>query len=343
MCKKEELRAVTGGMLPSSNGEETEFHATVHFGKEAPAVLEVEQANEAVGLHHVPEKELRCIVGGDPALKHATGPAVVVHETPDYFGEDGVEVDVATAAEWVSPAVPQESTVAVGVSEGGSEAPVQRGIFRGQRPDLLLALCGVGGVGDRAVAASEELLLLELDTLPGRITEHYVEPAGICAAVVEHLGELQRPVEEPVLIGERDGCVERGRYGVATGKMVRKRGGRDGGFVRSKRLKERRRPEVAREILALTGRVLMPVLEQRPLAADRLRRIVGDRIDLERDIGESGQGFRRVPGQTVLAVVAFGAVLPLQKARHLGVVIREGDECGVRNAVGEHVEVEHAD
>ena len=86
----------------------------------------------------------------------------------------------------------------------------------------------------------------------------------------------------------------------------------------------------------------MPVLEEPPLAADRLGRIVGDRIDLERDIGESGHGCRRVPGQTVLAVLTFFAVLRLHEARNLGVVVDQRGESSVGNAVGQYVEVEDA-
>ena len=94
--------------------------------------------------------------------------------------------------------------------------------------------------------AGEELLLLQLDPLPRRVAERHVE-----AAAGEDLGELERPVEEAVLLRQ----LERGLHHALAAGLVAQGpehvvGGRDALGRAGRRLlqlgEERRGPEVAR-------------------------------------------------------------------------------------------------
>ena len=60
-----------------------------------------------------------------------------------------------------------------------------------QRPDQPVPCSLVRGVYDFPVSRAEEFLLLELDSLPRRVSQHYVEPT-----LIKYFGELQGPVEE---------------------------------------------------------------------------------------------------------------------------------------------------
>src|SRR5260370_24816333 len=84
---------------------------------------------------------------------------------------------------------------------------VCRAVTMGQRRDQLLAGGRVGRIGDDRAAGGEELLFLELDTLPGWGADDAGEAAGpagggvdIGGAVADAggVGELDVPVEEAV-------------------------------------------------------------------------------------------------------------------------------------------------
>lgn len=188
------------------------------------------------------------------------------------------------------PAVAQIAAVAVGASQAGAKRAVQVRVLGRQRLDALLAGGGVRRVDDGLVAPGEELLLLQLDALPRRIAEHHVEPGRYRAAAGEHLRELQGPVEEPVFRGQPLRHVERLRVHIPAREVARERRGRDDRRPGPQRLPERGGPELAGVVLPPARRIVVPLLEQRALAADGLWRIVGNRLDPAGDVGESRYG-----------------------------------------------------
>ena len=202
--------AVTGG-------EQAELHAAVDVGEDTAPVLEVEQAGERSGLHHVLEEELGRVVGGDAGGQHASGAAPFVHDVPHRFGEDGVQVDVAPAAQGITAGVAHQMAPTLGFAQVVEEAPVEGEVIRLQRLDHPLARGGGGGVRDLRLALREPFLFLELDLLPRRVAEHAVE-----AAVLEHFREREIPMEEPIPAGEAfDLPPLRGRQGIGAGVEAR--------------------------------------------------------------------------------------------------------------------------
>ena len=168
--------------------------AAVNARKKILLVLEVEQAHKRLLLHHVLEEELGGVVGGDAGGQDAADAAPVVQQAAHALGEDGIDVDVAPAAERVATAVAQEVAFALGLARVFEELPIEAGVAALERLDQPLAGGSVGRVGDLGAALGKPLLLLELHALPRRIAEHAVE-----AALGEHLREGQVPVEELVL------------------------------------------------------------------------------------------------------------------------------------------------
>ena len=77
-----------------------------------------------------------------------------------------------------------------------------------------LRAAALGALAMSGSRLGEPFLLLELDALPGRVAEHDVEARG-CGAVVD-VGELEAPVEEPVL---RRGAARAGRRGTRRGGL----------------------------------------------------------------------------------------------------------------------------
>ena len=108
----------------------------------------------------------------------------------------------------------------------------------------------------------------------GGLDEHHVE-----AAVGEDFGEFQRPVEETLAVRDTGGLPEDARVNLPAGQVSGDGVRRDCRLVVSgQRLEERRGPQVARFLLPPPGRVGVALLEQFLLAADLLRRVVGDAI-----------------------------------------------------------------
>ena len=131
------------------------------------------------------------------------------------FGEDGVGVDVAAAGERVAAGLAEQVAPACRLAQFGLELVVQRpvggAVAVSEGGDQLLACGRVRGVRRSRAAGGEELLLLELDPLPGRVADDAGEAAGPAGGWVdvggavadaEDVGELDVPVEEAVLAGE---------------------------------------------------------------------------------------------------------------------------------------------
>ena len=76
-------------------------------GKIGPSFSKSKRLDERLLLHHVLEEELGGVVGGDAGGQHAADAAAVVQQVAHALGEDGVDVDVAPAAERIAAAVAQ--------------------------------------------------------------------------------------------------------------------------------------------------------------------------------------------------------------------------------------------
>ncbi len=100
----------------------------------------------------------------------------------------------------------------------------QRRVRFRQRGDSLLARRRVLGLGDFRRAGGEELLLLQLHAFPGRVAGVRRKAAGPAVGLVggsgvgdaEDVGELQVPVEQSVLGGDR---VDEGDHVVGGGAV----------------------------------------------------------------------------------------------------------------------------
>ena len=182
-------------------------------GKSRLAVLEVVEAGNAASGGDGVEERLGGVVGGDaggltcrPSGKVGAGETALLAPATDQLGnglgKQGVEIDVADAGEREALAVVGEQAgafrAALGHDEVAVEALVRRaGVGGIECLDQPGAGRRIGGGGDLGTARAEELLFLQLDALPRRIGQHDIE-----AALREHLGEGQPPVEEVVFLGQ---------------------------------------------------------------------------------------------------------------------------------------------
>src|SRR5680860_1382655 len=98
--------------------------------------------------------------------------------------------------------------LALGSSFGVAPLRCKFGVCGRQCRDDLAARRGVGRGGDVGVAGREELLFLEFHAFPRWVAERGAKAAGPAGGRVggslgniEDVGELQVPVEEPVLLG----------------------------------------------------------------------------------------------------------------------------------------------
>src|SRR5699024_10613152 len=101
-------------------------------------------------------------------------------QSPVQLGENRVGVDVTTSGERVTPTKSQELTLALCLSLGFLELGVERLALRilFQILDEPLTCSRVRGLCDLCVPLGEELLFLEFDPLPRRVSDHTVEPSG---------------------------------------------------------------------------------------------------------------------------------------------------------------------
>ena len=131
------------------------------------------------------------------------------------LGEDGVGVDVTSSGQRIAAGVAEQVTPAIGLAQFTVELLIERSLgcvfAGGEFLDQLLAGCRVGCVGDLGGTGGEELLFLQLDPLPGRVSDDAGEatvPAGLRVGIAggiagaEDVRELDVPVEEAVLAGD---------------------------------------------------------------------------------------------------------------------------------------------
>ncbi len=207
-----------------------------------------------------------------------------------------------------------------------------------------LRAAALGASAISGVAGGEELLLLQLDGLPRRVADHGGEAAAPAVRLgcgrggdLEDLGELEPPVEEPVL----GGAVEDGPGGglAEQGARVDPRQGarRDGDVVLGLGLDEGGAPGVGAELLAgevgggevggIPARGLVDVGE-----AGHCR---GQRVgEAAAEVGVADGGLGDVE-EALVALVAFELVVPLQAGDDALVVAGEGDEGVVGDACGD--------
>ena len=178
-------------------------------------VLEVQERHELAVADKVAEERCGSGVGGDACRQDEAASAARADDRAGGFGEDGVGVDVAAAGQRVAAGFAEQVAPACRLAQFGLELAVQRlvgwAVAVSEGCDQLLAGCGVRGVGDLRAAGGEELLLLELDPLPGRVADDAGEAAGPAGGWVdvggavadaEDVRELDVPVEEAVLAGQ---------------------------------------------------------------------------------------------------------------------------------------------
>ena len=145
-------------------------------------VLEVQERHELGVADEIAEERGGGRVGGDAGGQDEAAAATRVDDRAGGLGEDGVGVDVAAAGERVPAGFAEEVAPARGLAQLGLELVVQRpvggALAVSEGGDQLLAGRRVRGVGDLGLAGGEELLLLELDPLPGRVADDAGEAAG---------------------------------------------------------------------------------------------------------------------------------------------------------------------
>jgi hypothetical protein len=113
------------------------------------------------------------------------------------FRKDGIQVDIAPPGQRVVARFPHEEALQFRLLLLRAELTPEGGIGLGKALDEPLAGGRIGRAGDLGVSYGEELVLLELDALPGRVHDHGVEAP---APLLEHVRELQFPVEKAFLI-----------------------------------------------------------------------------------------------------------------------------------------------
>ena len=81
------------------------------------SIFEVEQTHERIRLHQITEEELGIVIRGDSAWHQATRTALGGELVSHALGEDGIKVDVPTAAERIEVAVPYQLGLAFSLSK----------------------------------------------------------------------------------------------------------------------------------------------------------------------------------------------------------------------------------
>ncbi len=132
------------------------------------------------------------------------------YELSVQLGEQGVCVDVAAAAEGEPAGSPNQLALTLGHAAVFLEGAEQDRITFRQFLDHLAAGGGIGRFGDVRPPLSEPLLLLDLDSLQGRIAQHNIEAFLPAKGVIvldlfrpqglEHVQERQVPVKESVTV-----------------------------------------------------------------------------------------------------------------------------------------------
>ena len=229
-------------------------------------VLEVQERHELGVADQIAEERGGGGVGGDAGGQDEAAAAPRADDRAGGLGEDGVGVDVAAAGERVPAGFAEQVAPACGLAQFGLELVVQRPVGRavavGEGGDQLLACRRVRGVRDLGLAGGEELLLLELDPLPGRVADDAGEAAGPAGGRVDVRGavadaedvrELDVPVEEAVLAGEVCdqflGCGQFQGPGVRAELLQDRLGDRGGAGDGGLGLDECRAPGVGEELL----------------------------------------------------------------------------------------------
>ena len=212
-----------------------------------------------------------------------------------------------TAVSGKRPEAANEQSCCIGGVLGLLQLGRERRIALRQVLDQPLARGLVGRLAISRIAAGEELLLLQLDPLPRRVAERHVE-----AAAGEDLGELERPVEEAVLLRQLErglhdaldaGLVAQGPEHVIGGRDALGRAGR--GLLQLG--EERRGPEIAGLAQAPeVGVQLAELVVAPPLLVHRGGAVVLERLELAGGAGDAGLG-----GGEILRAEQAQRLLPL--------------------------------
>src|SRR5699024_7904802 len=152
----------------------------MHPCEQRCCVLEIVESSDGTVLHQVLEEVLSGGVGSDPCVDNDTHSSSRPGQRAVQLGEHRVDVDVTTSGEWVTPTKAQELTLALCLSLGFLDLGVERLALRilFQSLDEPLTCSRVRGLCDLCVPLGEDLLFLEFDPLPRRVSDHAVEPSG---------------------------------------------------------------------------------------------------------------------------------------------------------------------
>ena len=194
-------------LISAGEGEQAELEGAMHPFEQRLGILEVVQARQTAPLHQILEEVLGRGVGRDASGQDHAHAAVLVHQSAAALGEHCVGVDVAAPGQRVTSRDPQQVRFAGGATQRTQVRVVQRRV--GNLEGLNEALAGgrVGRGGNLRISDGKELLFLQLDAFPWRVTEHHVEAAAPARTIgwsagAEQMWELKVPVEEPILGGE---------------------------------------------------------------------------------------------------------------------------------------------
>ena len=159
----------------SQSADNAEFEGGVNVGKEDSFVLEVIEPDEAIRFSDGGEEVFGRFVRGDAGGREQADAAAGSDELVGQFGEDGVEIDVASAGERIF----SRRAAAVEQGVGGGErllvALVKGRVVGFELGDQFSASGGVGGGGDFGGGDREEFAFLQLDAFPGWVADHTVE------------------------------------------------------------------------------------------------------------------------------------------------------------------------
>jgi hypothetical protein len=104
-CEEHELRFPRGRLRSMARGEQAEPRRVVDVGKNKLFVLEAIETYQRLLLHNVLEEPLGGVVGSDARRQHASDAAARAKQVAHPFGEHGIGIYVASAAEWIPAAV----------------------------------------------------------------------------------------------------------------------------------------------------------------------------------------------------------------------------------------------
>ncbi|CAB4881826.1 unannotated protein [freshwater metagenome] len=231
--------------------------------------------------------------------------------------------------------------LAIGPAQGSIELRGQRRLLGRERFDEALAGGRIRCLGYCLVACGEELLLLQLDSLPRRIAEHGGEAprpsAGRvgpgCVVDPEYLRELQVPVEEPVVDRLALNGGDHSRIDVPWVVLQRLEGRvSDGRIALPLGLHECGAPRIGDLPSSCVIGIVLQIAESLSLLVCIGQGGRRSRVDLRHLRGEVGIGGMEATGREELALVgllALGPVALLQARGPRLVVAGEGDERGI--------------